>query len=44
MTQATNDVEQTAQIFATLADEAWRQLGSRPLAELMVADIAAHAG
>ena len=43
MTHATNDVGQTAQIFATLADEAWRQLGSRPLAELMVAEIAAHA-
>ena len=43
MTHATNDVGQTAQIFATLADEAWQQLGSRPLAELMVAEIAAHA-
>ena len=44
MTQATNDVGQTAQIFATLADEAWRQLGSRPLTELKVAEIAAHVG
>ena len=43
MTQATNDVGQTAQIFATLADEAWRQLGSRPLTELMLTEIAAHA-
>ena len=43
MTQATNDVGQTAQIFATLADEAWRQLGSRPLTELVLAEIAAHA-
>ena len=43
MTQATNDVGQTAKIFATLADEAWRQLGSRPLTELMLAEIAAHA-
>ena len=43
MTQATNDVGQTAQIFATLADEAWRQLGSRPLTELMLAEIAARA-
>ena len=43
MTHATNDVGQTAQIFATLADEAWRQLGSRPLAELTLAEIAAHA-
>jgi hypothetical protein len=43
MTQATNDVGQTAQIFAALADEAWRQLGSRPLTELMLAEIAAHA-
>ena len=43
MTQSTNDVGQTAQIFATLADEAWRQLGSRPLTELMLAEIAAHA-
>ena len=43
MTQATNDVGQTAKIFATLADEAWRQLGSRPLTELMLAEIAAYA-
>ena len=42
MTHATNDVGQTAKIFAKLADEAWRQLGSRPLAELMMVDIAAH--
>ena len=43
MTQATNDVGPTAQIYATLADEAWRQLGSRPLTELMLAEIAARA-
>ena len=43
MTYATNDAGQTAQIFATLADEAWQQLGSRPLADLTVAEIAAHA-
>ena len=43
MTYAANDAEQTAQIFATLADEAWRQLGSRPFAELTLAEIAAHA-
>ena len=43
MTYATNDSGQTAQIFATLADEAWQQLGSRPLADLTVAEIAAHA-
>ena len=43
MTNATNNVGQTAQIFAKLADEAWQQLGSRPLTELMVAEIAAHA-
>ena len=43
MTHATNDDEQLAQIFVTLADEAWQQLGSRPLAELTVAEIAAHA-
>ena len=43
MTQATNDVGQTAQVFATLADEAWRQLGSQPLTELMLAEIAVHA-
>ena len=43
MTDATNDFGQTAQIFATLADEAWRQLGSRTLASLTVAEIAAHA-
>jgi hypothetical protein len=42
MTHATNDVGQTAQIFAKLADEAWQQLGSRPLAELTLAEIAAH--
>ena len=42
MTNATNDSGQTAQIFATLADEAWQQLGSRPLADLTVAEIAAH--
>ena len=43
MEYATNNVEHTAQIFATLADAAWQQLGSRPLAELMLADIAARA-
>ena len=43
MTYAANDAEQTAQIFATLADEAWQQLGSRPFAELTLAEIAAHA-
>jgi hypothetical protein len=43
MTYATNDVGQTAKIFATLADEAWQQLGSRPFAELLVAEIAARA-
>ena len=43
MTQATNDVGQTAQIFVTLADEAWRQLGSKPLTELMLTEIAAYA-
>ena len=42
MTHAANDAGQTAQIFAALADEAWQQLGSRPLAELTVAEIAAH--
>ena len=42
MTHATNDAGQTAQIFAALADEAWQQLGSRPLAELTVVEIAAH--
>ena len=40
---ATNDAGQTAQIFATLADEAWRQLGSRPLDDLTVEEIAVHA-
>ena len=43
MTHAANDTGQTAQIFATLADEAWQQLGSRPLADLTVAEIAEHA-
>ena len=43
MTHASNDGGQTAQIFATLADEAWRQLGTRPLAELTIAEIATHA-
>ena len=42
MTHVANDTGQTAQIFATLADEAWQQLGSRPLADLTVAEIAAH--
>ena len=42
MTHAANDTGQTAQIFATLANEAWQQLGSRPLADLTVAEIAAH--
>ena len=42
MTHAANDTGQTAQIFATLADEAWQQLGSRSLADLTVAEIAAH--
>ena len=44
MTHAANNVGQTAQILAKLADEAWQQLGSRPLAELIVAEIAEHAG
>ena len=42
MKHAANDTEQTAQIFATLADEAWQQLRSRSLADLTVAEIAAH--
>lgn len=42
MTHATDDAEQTGQIFAKLADEAWHQLGSRPLADLTLAEIAAH--
>ena len=42
MMHATNDVGQTAQIFAALADEAWKQLGSRPLADLTMAEVAAH--
>ena len=42
MTHSANDTAQTAQIFATLANEAWQQLGSRPLADLTVAEIAAH--
>ena len=43
MTHATNDAGQTTQIFAMLADEAWRQLGSVPLVELRVKQIAANA-
>ena len=43
MTHAINDAGQTTQIFVTLADEAWQQLGSRTLADLTVAEIAAHA-
>ena len=42
MMHAANDIGQTAQIFTTLADEAWQQLGSRPLAGLTVTEIAAH--
>ena len=43
MTRVANDASQTLQIFNALADEAWHQLGRRPLAELDMADIAAHA-
>ena len=43
MMHATNDAGQIAKVFATLSDEAWRQLGSRPLADLTVAEIAVHA-
>ena len=43
MQHATNNAEQTAKIFAALADDAWQQLGSRPLAELKLAEIAVHA-
>ena len=42
MTHAANDTGQTEQIFATLANIAWQQLGSRTLADLTVAEIAAH--
>ena len=42
VTHAANETGETAEIFATLANEAWRQLGSRPLADLTLADIAAH--
>jgi hypothetical protein len=43
MTRTVNDSAQEAKVFAILADEAWQQLGSRSLAELTVAEIAAHA-
>lgn len=43
MTHATNGAGQTAQIFAKLADQAWQQLGSSPLADLTMVEIAAHA-
>ena len=43
MTYATNDAEQIANIFNTLADDAWQQLGSRPFADLKLSEIAAHA-
>ena len=33
MMQSATGAEQTAQIFAKLADEAWQQLGARQLAE-----------
>jgi len=43
MTHNAANREQTAVIFAKLADEAWQQLGSRPLRALSLADIAQHA-
>ena len=43
MTHPTNDSEQTAKIFATLAENAWQQLGSRPFADLKLTEIAANA-
>ena len=43
MMHATNDSEQTAKIFATLADDAWHQLEFRPFAELKLDEIAARA-
>ena len=43
MHDATN-AEQTAKIFAVLANEAWQQLGTRQLAALSLTDIAQRTG
>ena len=44
MMQSATGAEQTAQIFAKLADEAWQQLGARPLAALSLHEIAQNVG
>ena len=43
MTHAENDAGQTAEIFTALADKAWQLLGSQPLSDLTLAEIAIHA-
>ena len=42
--QSATGAEQTAQIFAKLADEAWQQLGARPLVALSLNEIAQNVG
>ena len=42
MTHAENDAGQTAEIFTALADKAWQLLGSQPLSDLTLAEIAMH--
>ena len=42
MTRANNDADQVKHVSDTLADEAWQQLGSRPLDDINLAEIAAH--
>jgi hypothetical protein len=44
MMQSAGGAEQTAQIFAKLADEAWQQLGARPLVALSLNEIAQNVG
>ena len=44
MIQSATGAEQSAQIFAKLADEAWQQLGARPLVALSLNEIAQNVG
>ena len=44
MMKSATSAEQTAQIFAKLADEAWQQLGTRPLAAMSLNEIAQNVG
>jgi hypothetical protein len=44
VTQSATGADQSTQIFAKLADEAWQQLGARPLAALSLNEIARNVG